>query len=283
MPKEKPSDEALIDSYIADMHWRRLSAATIKTRRYYLLKFAREVGFRTATAERIQVWLDRPTLQPQTQNMWLTILNGFYVWAIKERGKTGIKTNPATKDEIVRPKSKKGTPHPIAERDLRRALDRADAQMRAWLLIGALEGFRCLEIVGLHREDVRDAAEPPELHIRSGKGNKSRDVPLHPDVAVALQRLDLPASGRLWPLLDSTKISRRINDYLRSLNCKNTKGEPATAHSLRHYFGTHTYRACLDLQLVADLMGHAGTAITSVYAAADHRKAAAVIGKLKVS
>ena len=45
---------------------------------------------------------------------------------------------------------------------------------------------------------------------------------------------------------------------------------------------TNCYRSPLDPQLTADLMGHATTAITSTYAAADHRKAAAVVASLKI-
>lgn len=50
-------------------------------------------------------------------------------------------------------------------------------------------------------------------------------------------------------------------DFLASL------GIDATAHHLRHWFGTKTYEACRDLRVVQELMGHASPVTTAGYAA----------------
>ena len=38
-------------------------------------------------------------------------------------------------------------------------------------------------------------------------------------------------------------------------------------HQLRHWFGTHTYRASLDLRMTQELLGHSSPNTTTIYAA----------------
>ncbi len=56
-------------------------------------------------------------------------------------------------------------------------------------------------------------------------------------------------------------VSRVVNTYLHAM------GIPATAHQLRHWFGTKTYAACNDIRVVQELMGHAHTVTTNMYVA----------------
>jgi integrase len=281
------TDDELIAKYVEHMRWRRLRPTTIDTRTRYLEKFAREVGFAKATPELIQSWLSRPSLQPQSQRSWLTTLHVAYKWG-NEAGYfekvldlRGEKVDFDPTHDILKPKTRKGKPHPIASADLQRALDAADPLMRCWLLVGAFEGARCQEIAGIRREDVHEDDPEPWLNIEFGKGNKSREVPLHPDVIAALRALPMRATGPLWDMTPQ-QMSKGIGAHLRKVKAKTIAGTPATAHALRHLFGTMLYQKCLDLQLVADLMGHANTAVTSVYAAADHRKASALVASLTV-
>lgn len=274
-------DAELIEKYLADMAWRELSPATIQTRRYYLRKFAKEVGFRQAAPAVIQEWLMRPSLQPQTRKMWLSLLSGIYQFAArrgiyaKVADEHGNMVDFDPTSDIAKPKSHKGHPRPISDEDLMTALANADRLMTCWLKLGAGCGCRCQEIALIERADIHDSDLEPSLTIVHGKGNKERDVVLPTDVLDALNTWGMPAEGRLWSLTPQ-QMSREINDFLHGLGIK------STAHTLRHYFGTHLYRISLDLQFVADQMGHANTAITSVYAKADHRKAHAIMANFKI-
>ena len=62
-----------------------------------------------------------------------------------------------------------------------------------------------------------------------------------------------------------------LNDYLKTL------GIADTLHSLRHRFGTQLYRSSQDLRLTQELLGHVSIATTTLYAAADMRKASAAV------
>lgn len=279
---EHMTDEEMIRQYRLDMEWRELRPTTINLRKSYLTKFSKEVGFRTATKESVQEWLGRDSLKPQSRAIWLTSIHVFYAFCNKRgyfekvKDERGYDVDFDPTADIAKPKAKKGRPHPIPDADLAKALKWATKDMKCWLLIGALCGCRCCEIATIRREDVHDDEAEPWLNIEFGKGNKQRAVPLHPDVLEALNDYGMRDTGPLWDL-NAQQMSKAINGHLHGLEIK------STAHALRHFFGTNIYRSCLDLQLTADLLGHSNTAITSVYAASDRRKAAGVVGSLSIA
>ena len=112
-----------------------------------------------------------------------------------------------------------------------------------------------------------------------GKGSKERIVPMHVRVAAELRRVTIPASG---PIFTNSKggpfpparVSRMMSLYLGSV------GIAATAHQLRHWFGSRTYRECSDIRVVQELLGHASPTTTAMYAAWSQKKAAAAVAAL---
>ena len=275
--KMTPEDKQLIDDYLADMKFRELSPVTIRMTRYNLSKFAREVRIRDDNVivlrHDLQQWLMRSSLQPQTRGLWITAIHCFYKWANAEGHFRRVEApNGALVDfdptvGLARPKSRKGTPHPIPENELSEALNMADPRMRCWLLIAAMCGARCKEVAGIRREDVHEDQHPMMLHLEFTKGSKPRDVPLPYDVLEAMQAYGLPESGFLWDV-DAENVSREGNAFLHDLGIK------STMHKLRHRYGTNLYRASgADAFLTARLMGHSSTAVTQGYAEPDNAKA----------
>ena len=110
------------------------------------------------------------------------------------------------------------------------------------LTLGAFQGLRCGEIARLQREDLLDQNDPPVMIVAEGKGGHQRILPLHPATMEALHRADMPWGGYVFrqggggPFAPGD-ISRVVNTYLHAM------GIPATAHQLRHWFGTKTYAA----------------------------------------
>lgn len=277
------NDEEIMDAYEADMKFRDLLPNTIAVRRRYLRKFSREVGFGKATEQGVIVWLGRD-ISSKTRAMWLSTLNSLYVFCetgdggdpIFPRletndGKQGDHFNPIRK--IKKPRLHGNRPRPMPDDDINLAIANADPIKKCWLLLGAYCGARCQEIAFIEREDIDE--DNGTLLITHGKGAKSRYVPLHPDVLDALKQMPWPTSGRLW---DETaaSISRKGNRYLHSLNIK------STMHTLRHWAGTHFYRASRDLIATQNLLGHSSPQTTSVYAAADMSKSASIVGALNI-
>lgn len=272
------TDARLIASYLEDMHWRRLSQTTIDIRATYLAHLSRELGpFDKVKAKNLRAWLAdvERDLAPSTQAVYLNCYHGFYTWAIKNKR---LKKDPTLK--LDKPKAKKGEPHPILAADLATALANADPRMRCWLALGAFAGCRCKEITGVRREDIYD--DPTmRLYIAETKGDKPRWVSLNP---LLLDALDaggmLLASGRLWPDMTPQKMSKAIAGYLHAMDARRVDGKLASAHALRHWFGTELFQSTLDILLVKDAMGHESVATTQGYAASDTSKAAGSVAAL---
>ena len=107
-----------------------------------------------------------------------------------------------------------------------------------------------------------------EMTVVRGKGGKDRVVPLASALETALLALGRRRSG---PVLlarhgggyTAREVSHAIGVHLRR------HGVDATAHQLRHTFATAVYRATRDIHATAQLLGHASTATTAVYARFD--------------
>lgn len=270
------TDAELILAYLDHLRWLNRSPNTIAIRRIYLSHLSLTLGhFADIKPKHLRAWMADPArnLEASSQATYLSTYRSFYTWAVKNRH---LKRDPTLK--IDKPAVKKGEPHPIADTDREKCIRNADPQMLCWLLLGSLAGCRCQEIALMRREDVRDD-DTMRLFIAFGKGDKSRFVPLAPALLDALNTWGMPSTGRLWEW-NPAQMSKKINAHLHSVDAKRVDGEPATAHSLRHWFGTKTYQACKDLRLTQILMGHSSPNTTAGYAAADMSQAAGIVGSL---
>lgn len=202
----------------------------------------------------------------------------FLLWAVREGL---IDANPA--DGLPVPRRPRRLPRPISQRDLFAALAAAPQPIRAWLVLGAFCGLRCVEIAGLKAGSVRLDEEPPVLIVtaESTKGGRTeRVIPLTAFTVAELRPL-AAGSGYVFraaaggPHQPHT-ISHRANAFLRSAGIRDE------FHACRHYFGTHSYRGVRDLLAVADLMGHASVETTALYALYDSPQARKAVESIPV-
>ena len=134
-------------------------------------------------------------------------------------------------------------------------------------------GLRISEALSLQRRDFDGA---PDALTVTGKGNKTRMVPLLPQVAklaadyVALCPYDLPANGPLFIGARGGPLSPRIVQ-LAMARLRGALGLPdtATPHALRHSFATHLLAGGGDLRAIQELLGHASLSTTQIYTAVD--------------
>lgn len=263
------ADEDVLSDFGQNQRRRGLMQSTIETRRTRLGLFLRSVDDPfTVTPEDVSSFIDSRHVEARTVYGWLSTLHVFYRWAIK----AGHTTVDPT-ESIDRPRLRRLLPRPIATDDLSRAVAAAEPMMRAWLLLAALAGLRCREVAELRREDIVDTMEPSVLLVAHGKGDKPRAVPLHPDLWRALLVAGLPRAGRLWSV-PAWKVSHAIRDHLHGL------GIEASAHQLRHWFGTMIYAESQDLRVTQELLGHASITTTAGYVAWSQARAADAVRRL---
>ncbi len=141
------------------------------------------------------------------------------------------------------------------------------------LLYGS--GLRISEALSLKRKDIgaNDAITV------TGKGNKTRMVPVLPQVAklvadyVALCPLDLPDDGALFVGARGGPLQARIVQ-LAMARLRGALGLPdtATPHALRHSFASHLLARGGDLRAIQELLGHASLSTTQIYTAVDSER-----------
>ncbi len=185
------------------------------------------------------------------------------------------------------PKLPKTLPKPIAAGAAKRMVEnelRAGEVRDPWivardvavlgLLYGA--GLRISEALGLTRKEF--AAGGDALTV-TGKGSKTRMVPLLPQVAariadyIKLCPFDLAPDGPLFIGARGGPLSPRIIQ-LTVARLRGALGLPdsATPHALRHSFATHLLARGGDLRAIQELLGHASLSTTQVYTAVDNER-----------
>lgn len=271
---KKTGDHVLIEQHCLHLCRRNLAEATIHIRRHKLEAIDAEYGLATATTEQIEGFLDRRHISAKTRYCWISHLSCFYRWAI-DHGH--LDRDPTVR--VTRPKTKVNLPRPIATDDLVLALEMANPMMRAWLLLGSLAGLRCAEVAHL---TVADLLWDDRLIHVVGKGDKPRLVPMHDEVAKALHSMPLPSRGPVFRRprggpFPAAQVSREGSLYFQGL------GIGATMHQLRHWFGTQSYRACRDLRVVQEMMGHASPTTTAIYADWSREEAYRAVASLSLS
>jgi len=184
------------------------------------------------------------------------------------------------------PKVAKTLPRPL---DAQSAMSLADPATRAYeerepwvlardaavlsLLYGA--GLRISEALSLKRSEI-PLPESGDAITVTGKGNKSRMVPLIPQIALAIADyiaicpFELAKDEPVFRGEKGGPLSPRIVQ-LAMERMRGALGLPdsATPHALRHSFATHLLARGGDLRSIQELLGHASLATTQIYTQVD--------------
>jgi len=197
-----------------------------------------------------------------------------------------IERNPAL--EVSAPKSDKPLPKTCDAESLDRLLRVSAASDDLVLRDVAIfeliysSGLRLAELVGIDLDDI-DLAE--QTLVVTGKGNKTRYLPMGSKAIAALQRwLKLrpqycraASQQALFLSKQGKRISaRNVQSRLKRLIELQALGQPLSPHVLRHSFATHLLESSSDLRAVQDLLGHANIATTQVYTHLDFQHLASV-------
>jgi integrase/recombinase XerC len=140
------------------------------------------------------------------------------------------------------------------------------------LLYGS--GLRISEALSLARRDAPIRGR--DMLRVTGKGDKTRVVPVLPIVREAVERylalcpMKLGADDPLFVGARGGQLSPRIIQLLIARS-RAALGLPETAtpHALRHSFATHLLGAGADLRAIQELLGHASLSTTQGYTEVD--------------
>jgi integrase/recombinase XerC len=182
------------------------------------------------------------------------------------------------------PKIARSLPKPLSPKSARTVADpasRAGEERKPWvlardaavlvLLYGS--GLRISEALAIKRRDAPTQAGQVTV---TGKGNKTRMVPVLPQVGraiaeyISLCPFDLHGDQPLFRGEKGGPLSPRVVQ-LAMERMRGALGLPdtATPHALRHSFATHLLARGGDLRSIQELLGHASLATTQIYTAVD--------------
>jgi integrase/recombinase XerC len=207
--------------------------------------------------------------------------------------KRGLARN-ASIAAVQTPKLPRSVPKALSERDMDEFLEQPPAANEGWtgqrdaavllLLYGA--GLRIGEALGLSKGTADSLLDDGQDTLAiTGKGNKTRLVPLLPVALEALRayREACPFMNTLAPRdafflgargapLDPAIVQKRVRDLRRALGL----ADSVTPHALRHSFATHLLAAGGDLRTIQELLGHASLSTTQRYTDVDSARLSAV-------
>jgi integrase/recombinase XerC len=183
------------------------------------------------------------------------------------------------------PRISRGLPKPLSIVSAKNVADpasRAGEEREPWVLardaaVLALlygSGLRISEALGIKRRDAPTAGSG-QLTV-TGKGSKTRMVPVLPQVAQAIADYIALCPHELAPEAPLFRGARGgpLSPRIVQLAMERMRGalglpETATPHALRHSFATHLLARGGDLRSIQELLGHASLATTQIYTAVD--------------
>ena len=154
------------------------------------------------------------------------------------------------------------------------------ARDRAMLEMLYGSGLRVSELVNLRADQV----DWEENFLRiTGKGNKTRYVPLGGVAAKALRSYLTHARSRLLRngrradvLFLSNRGERLTRDRVRQIIKERARAaglpENVYPHIMRHSFATHLLENGADLRVIQDMLGHASLSTTQIYTHVDQKR-----------
>jgi integrase/recombinase XerC len=284
--QEKPdARRLLLDAYLANLsQQRRLSA---HTRRNYghacaiLLELNPSSGLEEISSQSIRRGIARlhgRGLSGRTLAQMLSAWRGWYAWLAKQHG---FKSNPCA--GVRAPKAAKRLPDVLSPDDAAQLLD-ADAtgaletRDKAMFELLYSSGLRLAELVGLDVAEAREIVARAEVTV-TGKGRKTRTVPVGQKAIVALRRwlkdragVARPGEAALFVGSRGERVARRVvQTRLARWARKRGLGMAVHPHVLRHSFATHVLQSSGDLRAVQEMLGHASISTTQVYTHLDYQ------------
>jgi integrase/recombinase XerD len=278
-----PTVPDYLDRWAAWMRAAGRSPATIRTRLAGMQTLCRHAGVTSVTAitgDQLTAWL-ADCSKPWTRSTYYMTVKCWTAWALAEGV---ICADPTAR--LAKPRTPKCVPRPVSDAVVRRLLTgdvtpegsgpniscpNVRTRVRTYVALAALAGLRVSEIAKVRGEDVETPPGPEdggELCANSngwlyvdGKGGTRAAIPLHPQlatIAATMPPVDwwFPHNGSH---VSGEWVSACIRRALRAV------GSNATAHQLRHSFGTAVLRSSHDLRVTQELLRHSSPASTAIY------------------
>lgn len=202
-------------------------------------------------------------LSSSTVSQHVAALRFFFVKTLKR---------PYLLEDIPFPKERRRLPTVLSQEEVARLIDSASNLFhRAMLMTLYSTGIRRSEMTRLKVSDID--SQRMVIHIRQGKGNRDRDLPLGAKLLETLREYWrwmkpktylFPGTVKHWRA--DVPISSKVAWYACRQAAQRAGIQKAVSpHTLRHSYATHLLEAGTDLRTIQILLGHADLKHTTVY------------------
>jgi len=202
----------------------------------------------------------------------LSAWRSFYTYLMREHQ---YKDNPCV--GLRAPKSARNLPHALSPDEavkmveLPASNDPLTLRDKAMFELFYSSGLRLAELISLDVEQMLTDMNAGEVRV-TGKGNKTRIVPLGSHAITALQTwlavrpILAKSDGALFINRNGGRISARsVQLRMKEWGIKQGITSGVHPHLLRHSFATHVLQSSGDLRAVQEMLGHASISTTQVY------------------
>ena len=175
-------------------------------------------------------------------------------------------------NEFCYPKAPKRLPVILSQDEVKAMINAATSLLHRTLLMTLYStGMRRAEITRLKVNDID--SQRMVIHIKQGKGQKDRDVPLSPKLLETLRKFWYWKKPKVYLFPGEAKRGSK-GDHLTPkavyLACKGAAHRAGIKksvgpHTLRHSFATHMLESGADLRTIQLLLGHTDIRHTTVY------------------
>lgn len=284
-------EQQSIDQFIAYLgNIKRYSPATLKHYKRDLdkaLQLNQQQGvadwqsLQSHHVRQLVIELHRQRLSSRSIQRFLSSLRSFYEYLLDEGL---VESNPAV--GIRAPKGPQMLPDVLSVDEAMSLFDKPpktelDVRDRAIMELFYSSGLRLAEMVGL---DMGQLDMADHTVVLSGKGNKTRIVPLGKGAREALQNwfvvrnqwTDVGEPAVFVSRRGSRLSARSVQARIKQQAIAHGLDKALHPHMLRHSFASHMLQSSGDLRAVQELLGHADISTTQVYTHLDYQHLAAV-------
>ena len=176
------------------------------------------------------------------------------------------RTDPT--ENIEKPKTARKLPRFLTEKEARKLLNAAPAELVLFVALGVYAGLRHGEMLNLRWNDV--SLENGTITIQSHEDWKTKDrdvrvIPIHPDLIEYLRLHPRHfSSPYVFCRPDGTRFKTLFRPFGRLVESVGLEG--ITPHTLRHTFASWLTMKGVDLRTVQELLGHSDIKTTMIYA-----------------
>jgi integrase/recombinase XerD len=254
---------------LEELQRRNYSPTTIRCYLRVVQDFARHFGKRPdhLTREHMREYhwhlLQKRKLTPKTVGLHIAALRFFFVKTLRR---------PYVQVDLPYPKMPERLPTVLSQEEVARLINSARNLLDYTMLMTLYgTGMRRAELIRLKTEDID--SQRMIVHIRQGKGNRDRDVPLTPKLLETLREYWrwmkpktylFPGTVNGWradkPLTPKC-VWTAVHDAAKQAGIH----KRVSPHTMRHCFATHLLENGTDLRTIQMLLGHVDLETTAVY------------------